>query len=167
MQDIVLNSLASLQSGKYAVDLLVGDASITTPVAWRVANLAVTFQPLEDGSQPPSPGPTLAQQAYLPKPEIQHRFREPAPRPPVVVSVVAAGLALAPLGLLVYLLSAVGGNLKVIKYGSKGCGPRPPNIRRQGNRLHLCHLMNEHIWAKGSQGLYILPACQALQGTAC
>ena len=47
------------------------------------------------------------------KPQILHMHRQPSARPPASVSYLFTGLAVAPLGVLLLMLNAVGINFKV------------------------------------------------------
>ncbi|CAC5388107.1 SWP1 [Mytilus coruscus] len=76
-------------SGKYGMELIVGDAVIENPFSW----------PLADESQ------------YAKKPEIKHVFREPEKRPPSVVSTVFTALVLLPLAILFICWMKIGANI--------------------------------------------------------
>ena len=91
------------QSGKWRVELLVGDSFVAEPIQWHVADVTLTFK----GAPTPTP---FAAHASLPT--IAHKFRDPARRPLAVVSFVFTALAVAPLvALLVVFLPRVGANL--------------------------------------------------------
>ncbi|XP_063216236.1 dolichyl-diphosphooligosaccharide--protein glycosyltransferase subunit 2 [Bacillus rossius redtenbacheri] len=91
--------------GLYSVELLVGDAVLTNPFSWHVADVKLRFQ--EQAS------PRLARDPYLyaPRPEIQHLFREPERRPPATVSSLFTALVGLPLLVLLVLWARLGVNV--------------------------------------------------------
>ncbi|XP_028667949.1 dolichyl-diphosphooligosaccharide--protein glycosyltransferase subunit 2 isoform X2 [Erpetoichthys calabaricus] len=92
-------------SGTYALYLIVGDATLENPILWNVADVVLKFMDEE--------GPAIVQSKniYVPKPEIQHLFREPEKKPPTVVSNTFTALVLAPLLLLLILWLKLGANI--------------------------------------------------------
>jgi len=91
-------------SGKYSMELIVGDAVMQNPFSWAVADVALTF-PEQAAAKPD----TLSQ--YTKKPEIKHKFAVPEKRPPAVVSLVFTGLVLLPLAILLGLWMKIGVNI--------------------------------------------------------
>jgi len=89
-------------SGDYSLTLILGDAVVSNPISWLVADLELS---LPEGGQKEEPG------IYQPKPEITHLFREPEARPPQIVSTVFTLLSLSPLLLLLGLWAKLGANL--------------------------------------------------------
>lgn len=92
------------------MDLLIGDSAIDVPIQWALGAVAISHQAGDDSSQSSL---TAITALFQPKPEIVHLQRVPGRRPPSAVSVLFTALVLAPLGLLFYMLSSVGANLKV------------------------------------------------------
>uniref|UniRef100_A0A4D5R9X7 Dolichyl-diphosphooligosaccharide--protein glycosyltransferase subunit 2 n=1 Tax=Scolopendra viridis TaxID=118503 RepID=A0A4D5R9X7_SCOVI len=90
-------------SGEYQLDLILGDAIISNPFLWLIADVEISFP------DNPSPSP-LQENQYTPKHEIQHIFREPEKRPSTVVSNTFTALTVAPLLLLFVLWYKVGVN---------------------------------------------------------
>uniref|UniRef100_A0A3Q2YZQ7 Dolichyl-diphosphooligosaccharide--protein glycosyltransferase subunit 2 n=1 Tax=Hippocampus comes TaxID=109280 RepID=A0A3Q2YZQ7_HIPCM len=90
----------ALISGTYSLYLMVGDATLENPILWNVADVVLRFVD-ED-----APVSIQAKTLYVPKPEIQHLFREPEKKPPTVVSNAFTALVLSPLLLLLILLGA-------------------------------------------------------------
>jgi len=90
-------------SGKYSMQLIVGDAVIENPITWHLADVQLTF-----GDDVVS---TSDQYRYSKKPEIKHMFREPEKRPAAVVSNLFTVLAVLPVILLLVLWLMVGANL--------------------------------------------------------
>ena len=90
-------------SGKYNIELIVGDAVIQNPISWTLAEVQLSF--------PDSGASGEKQDAYSVKPEIQHEFRKPEKRPPTTVSNLFTGLVLVPLVLLVVLWAKIGVNM--------------------------------------------------------
>nr|XP_022292611.1 dolichyl-diphosphooligosaccharide--protein glycosyltransferase subunit 2-like isoform X2 [Crassostrea virginica] len=68
-------------SGKYSMELIIGDAVIENPFSWVLGDVSLNFP---EGQAPKDKG----MDRYAKKPEIKHLFREPEKRPPVVVSTV-------------------------------------------------------------------------------
>ncbi|ESO11151.1 hypothetical protein HELRODRAFT_116895 [Helobdella robusta] len=91
-------------SGRYLVDLIVGDAIIENPLSWTLADVKLTFS---DDATPPASDPYL----YSAKPEIKHMFREPEKRPPSTVSAFFTGLVLLPVLILLVLWIMIGVNV--------------------------------------------------------
>ncbi|KAK7467780.1 hypothetical protein BaRGS_00036968 [Batillaria attramentaria] len=92
------------QSGKYSIELIVGDAIIENPFSWTLADVELTFP---EGSSTKSE----IQNQYSKKPEIKHLFREPEKRPPGAVSMTFTILVLVPLLILLLLWLKIGVNV--------------------------------------------------------
>uniref|UniRef100_A0A9J8DJJ4 Dolichyl-diphosphooligosaccharide--protein glycosyltransferase subunit 2 n=1 Tax=Cyprinus carpio carpio TaxID=630221 RepID=A0A9J8DJJ4_CYPCA len=92
-------------SGTYALYLMVGDATLENPILWNVADVVLKFLDEE------APGTIQAKTLYVPKPEIQHLFREPEKKPPTVVSNAFTALVLSPFLLLLILWFKLGANI--------------------------------------------------------
>jgi len=92
------------RSGKYSMEVIVGDAVIQNPFSWVVADVELTFPEGKAAAED-----KLAR--YNKKVEIKHMFREPEKRPPAVVSTVFTALVLSPLALLVLLWLKLGANI--------------------------------------------------------
>ncbi|XP_061687503.1 dolichyl-diphosphooligosaccharide--protein glycosyltransferase subunit 2 isoform X2 [Syngnathoides biaculeatus] len=95
----------ALISGTYSLYLMVGDATLENPILWNVADVVLRFVD-ED-----SPATIQPKTLYVPKPEIQHLFREPEKKPPTVVSNTFTALVLSPLLLLLILWIKLGANI--------------------------------------------------------
>ncbi|XP_010582383.1 PREDICTED: dolichyl-diphosphooligosaccharide--protein glycosyltransferase subunit 2 isoform X1 [Haliaeetus leucocephalus] len=92
-------------SGTYTLYLIIGDATLENPILWNVADVVIKF-PEED-----APSTVQSKNIFVPKPEIQHLFREPEKRPPTVVSNTFTALILSPLLLLLILWIKIGANI--------------------------------------------------------
>ncbi|XP_061076635.1 dolichyl-diphosphooligosaccharide--protein glycosyltransferase subunit 2 isoform X2 [Conger conger] len=92
-------------SGTYTLYLIVGDATLENPILWNVADVVLKF--LEEEA----PAVIQPKTLYVPKPEIQHLFREPEKKPPTVVSNTFTALVLSPLLLLLILWIKLGANI--------------------------------------------------------
>ncbi|GFR75873.1 dolichyl-diphosphooligosaccharide--protein glycosyltransferase subunit 2 [Elysia marginata] len=92
------------KSGKYTMELIVGDAVIENPFSWTVADVSLTF---------PEGGAPKKDQAnqYAKKPEIQHKFNEPEKRPPASLSLAFTALVLSPFLILLVLWLRIGVNI--------------------------------------------------------
>lgn len=97
--------------GKYALRLILGDATVSNPVDWSIADISITVPAVEA-----QPVPKSKQIIYNKLPEIQHQFRQPEAQPPVVVSTTFAALCAAPFLILLGLWLRIGlnfGNLRL------------------------------------------------------
>lgn len=92
-------------SGTYSLHLMVGDATLENPILWNVADVVLRFVDEE------APVAIQPKTLYVPKPEIQHLFREPEKKPPTVVSNAFTALILSPLLLLLLLWFKLGANV--------------------------------------------------------
>ncbi|ETW08046.1 hypothetical protein H310_02416 [Aphanomyces invadans] len=99
---------ASLLSGLYGVQLIVGDVQFENAIEWNLGQVALDIPPA-----PPAPSPPLYTTSLLHEsdvtlhalPEITHAMRPPAARPREVVSYVFTVLVLVPL--VVFVLWAL------------------------------------------------------------
>merc|ERR1739844_174685 len=91
------------KSGKYSVSLIIGDAVVSNPTNWNLADITLQF-PAADGQAGSMPD-------NKPKPEIRHLFREPEKRPPQIVSTAFTGLCLVPIGLMIVVWMKLGVNI--------------------------------------------------------
>ncbi|XP_055871466.1 dolichyl-diphosphooligosaccharide--protein glycosyltransferase subunit 2-like isoform X1 [Biomphalaria glabrata] len=91
-------------SGKYNMELIIGDAVIENPFSWLVADVSITFP--ESGDVPAD-----SSSQYAKKPEIKHKFNEPEKRPPATVSIAFTALVLLPLLILLVLWIRIGVNI--------------------------------------------------------
>ncbi|XP_030633052.1 dolichyl-diphosphooligosaccharide--protein glycosyltransferase subunit 2 [Chanos chanos] len=92
-------------SGTYALYLIVGDATLENPILWNLADVVLKFLDEE------APSTIQSKTLYVPKPEIQHLFREPEKKPPTVVSNTFTALVLSPFLLLLILWFKLGANI--------------------------------------------------------
>jgi len=102
-------------SGKYSVDLIVGDAVVENPISWTLADVVLTFQedPIVSAGK---------QSLYAKKPEISHMFREPEKRPPTVVSNCFTALLLLPIFILFALWIKIGANISNFPFSVSALG---------------------------------------------
>ncbi|XP_064653150.1 dolichyl-diphosphooligosaccharide--protein glycosyltransferase subunit 2-like [Lineus longissimus] len=91
-------------SGRYTVELIVGDAVIENPFSWHVADISLTFP---EGAAPVKPNDKM----YAMRPEIEHMFRPPEKTPPTVVSNAFTVLVLLPILILLFLWMKIGVNI--------------------------------------------------------
>ena len=107
-------------SGLYDVSLVIGDASISNNILWKVASIKLSFTSIV---KPASIwfGATWTKVHYGPKPEITHVFRSPEKRPPTVVSDTFTFLVtVPPFFLLAILWARIGINLNGFKPSLSG-----------------------------------------------
>lgn len=102
------------RSGSYAVELIVGDASISNSFRWPLAEISLKFA--QEGK--PKGECTLRK----PKTEIKHMFREPEKRPPMVVSNFFTLLCLAPLVLLLLIWLKLRVNISAFPFSLSALG---------------------------------------------
>lgn len=100
-------------SGHYSVHLIVGDASISNPIFWHFADVALKF------GTDPEPEASAMEKLYDVKPEIQHMFRQPEPRPPAVLSQAFTVACILPIVLAFILWSKAGANVGNMKLNLK------------------------------------------------
>jgi oligosaccharyltransferase complex subunit delta (ribophorin II) len=94
------------QSGKYELELIVGDAFLQNPALWNLASLQITFPNDSKLEVPQSPFSVL--------PEIKHVFRLPEKRPPKIISLAFTGAVLGvPILLLCIGLLRVGASVSL------------------------------------------------------
>ncbi|XP_005100783.1 dolichyl-diphosphooligosaccharide--protein glycosyltransferase subunit 2 [Aplysia californica] len=91
-------------SGKYSMELIVGDAVIENPFSWLLADISLTFP---EGGE--AKADALSQ--YAKKPEIKHKFNVPEKRPPATVSMAFTALVLSPIAILLILWLRIGVNI--------------------------------------------------------
>ncbi|KAK6018568.1 hypothetical protein OSTOST_15841, partial [Ostertagia ostertagi] len=92
-------------SGSYTAYLIIGDATIRTPVNWPFADFMLTLP-----SAPVEVVPKSQRINYDVLPEIKHVFRQPEKRPPTIVSDTFTLICSAPLLLLLVLWFRIGLN---------------------------------------------------------
>jgi len=102
-------------SGKYTMDVIIGDAVIENPISWTVADVQLTFHddPISTAT---------SQSLYAKKPNIVHMFREPEKRPPAVVSNFFTGLVLLPVLILLGLWLKLGANISNFPFSLSALG---------------------------------------------
>jgi len=110
--DLRLEAAEFTESGDYSLTVILGDAVVSNPVSWHVADLALTVEKSED--KPAG--------LYQPKPEIKHLFREPETRPPQAVSSVFTLLVLSPVLLLLGLWIKLGANISNFSFSPAAIG---------------------------------------------
>lgn len=101
-------------SGVYSVSVVLGDATLTNPVAWVVADVDISFGG-EDAIAP-------AANPYVNKPEIKHTFRLPEKRPSELVSNLFTVICLSPILLVLGLWMKLGVNISNFPVSMAGLG---------------------------------------------
>jgi len=127
-------------SGKYTMELIVGDAVIENPITWTMADVQLTFA---DDAVAPS---TEASDPFLysKKPEIKHLFREPEKRPSAVVSNLFTVLVLLPILLLVILWAKTGANISNFSFSVSTVGFHLGLTAVFG--LYFCYFLNLNMF---------------------
>jgi hypothetical protein len=96
------HELLASKSGRYAVDVLVGDAILDEALVWQAAAADITFKPAPD---------TVDGAGLLP--ELVHTPAAPPSRAPSIIALAFAGAVVACGGYLATSLSSMGVSLKV------------------------------------------------------
>lgn len=104
------------KSGKYEMHLIIGDAVISNPQAWHLADVELSFpgdvavdvKPNVDGLQ------THIVEGM--KPEIKHTFRQPEQRPPAIISNAFTVLCLTPFLIMIGLWIKLGVNVSAFPF---------------------------------------------------
>lgn len=89
-------------SGLYKAELLVGDADISNPLQWHLADLQIAFPAANADEEP----------LLKAKKEIHHQFRAPSPRGSDAISRLFTLLVLSPWAILLIGLLAIGANIR-------------------------------------------------------
>lgn len=103
------------RSGAYALELIVGDASLSNSFRWLVADVQLRFGG-QHGGESASEELAAAVDPRALRPEIEHLFRVPEPRPARFVSDLFTALCAAPLLVLFVLWSRLGVNVKNLTF---------------------------------------------------
>lgn len=103
------------RSGAYALELIVGDASLSNSFRWPLADLELKF------NQEPA-ARSDRNNTRAPRPEIIHQFRQPEKRPPRFVSDVFTALCAAPLLILFILWIKLGVNVSNFPFSLSSIG---------------------------------------------
>ncbi|XP_015757328.1 PREDICTED: dolichyl-diphosphooligosaccharide--protein glycosyltransferase subunit 2-like, partial [Acropora digitifera] len=98
------DSFGSL-SGKYKMELIVGDAVIQNPFEWNIGVLSLTFA--QEAAKPSKDKESM----YSSRPEIEHMFRVPEKRPPKAVSTAFTVLIFVPLVIMLVVWMKLGANI--------------------------------------------------------
>ncbi|KAF1878372.1 hypothetical protein Lal_00047040 [Lupinus albus] len=115
--EIILDFLGLVEklfylSGKYDIELTVGDAVMENSFLRLLGHIELDFPEAPEKAARPPPPPVDSYSRYGPKAEIAHIFRVPEKRPPLNLSLAFMGLILLPfVGFLIGLLR-LGVNLK-------------------------------------------------------
>ncbi|KAK6168009.1 hypothetical protein SNE40_021919 [Patella caerulea] len=103
------------RSGKYNVELIIGDPVIENPISWTLATLSLRFP---EGSATTKESTNQ----YAAKPEIKHKFNVPEKRPPAVVSLAFSALVLVPVLILFILWIKIGVNVSNFPFSLSAVG---------------------------------------------
>ncbi|XP_018023075.1 dolichyl-diphosphooligosaccharide--protein glycosyltransferase subunit 2 isoform X2 [Hyalella azteca] len=105
-------------SGLYSMELIIGDACISNPLRWNLADLNLNFP----ATKPTDSAEAAVDYTYKPKPEITHKFQEPTQRPSAFVSTTFTVLCLLPLVLLLVLWGKLGINVSNFPFSLSALG---------------------------------------------
>ena len=98
------------KSGKYEIHLIIGDAVISNPQAWHLADIDLSFPGEVAADVKPNVDGLQTHIVEGIKPEIKHTFRQPEKRPPAIISNAFTILCLVP------ILIMIGCWMKVMYY---------------------------------------------------
>ncbi|XP_077293027.1 oligosaccharide transferase delta subunit [Arctopsyche grandis] len=101
-------------SGLYGMEVIIGDAIISNPIRWIVAEVNLKFATANEAK----PSPVVRDV----KPEIFHMFREPDARPLRLVSDIFTALCIAPLLILFILWAKIGINVRNFPFSLSALG---------------------------------------------
>jgi len=104
------------KSGKYSLSLIVGDAVVSNPLNWHIADIDLQFPAVESGKGSAQESPNK------PKPEIRHMFREPEKRPSALVSTAFTGLCLVPFAIMLIAWLRLGVNVSAFPFSLSSLG---------------------------------------------
>ncbi|XP_029195698.2 dolichyl-diphosphooligosaccharide--protein glycosyltransferase subunit 2-like isoform X1 [Acropora muricata] len=107
------DSFGSL-SGKYKMELIVGDAVIQNPFEWNIGVLSLTFA--QEAAKPSKDKESM----YSSRPEIEHMFRVPEKRPPKAVSTAFTVLIFVPLVIMLVVWMKLGANISNFPFSLGG-----------------------------------------------
>lgn len=85
-------------SGAYQVNLYVGDAMIMNSINWKLGSVILQLDSSSGAEK---------SDAFGPKKEIHHIFREPDARPHAMISTLFTGLVMAPAAALFVMVSSL------------------------------------------------------------
>lgn len=103
-------------SGKYSVELIVGDSTISNPLKWALADLSLTFPAKTSEAE------SKEDLTYKAKPEIIHQFQQAEKRPPTIFSSLFTGLCIAPMVVLLILWGRLGVNISNFPFSLTAIG---------------------------------------------
>lgn len=125
------------KSGKYSLSLIIGDAVVSNPMNWHIADIDLQFPgtylffpspwsslhlnivsvvALDSGKE------SLKDAPNKPKPEIRHLFKEPEKRPPALVSTAFTGLCLLPFAVMLIAWLRLGVNVSAFSFSLASLG---------------------------------------------
>jgi len=102
------------KSGTYSLSVIIGDAVISNPLSWTVADVDIKLPAGDEKIQEPGP--------YQVKPEIRHVFRSPDSRPPAMVSNMFSLLCLAPVLIMLLMWIKIGVNVSNFPFSVAALG---------------------------------------------
>lgn len=125
------------KSGKYSLSLIIGDAVVSNPVNWHIADIdlqfpgtylvffvcpSIIFKIFVSIVAADSGKESLKEAPNKPKPEIRHLFKEPEKRPPALVSTAFTGLCLLPFAVMLIAWLRLGVNVSAFSLSLSSLG---------------------------------------------
>ena len=125
------------KSGKYSLSLIIGDAVVSNPVNWHIADIdlqfpgtylvffvcpSIIFKIFVSILAADSGKESLKEAPNKPKPEIRHLFKEPEKRPPALVSTAFTGLCLLPFAVMLIAWLRLGVNVSAFSLSLSSLG---------------------------------------------
>ncbi|KAG2389180.1 hypothetical protein C9374_014580 [Naegleria lovaniensis] len=108
----VIGGALKLQSGDYQIQIIIGDATLNTPILWTVATTSLNFSKQYEKSE--------EEALYEVKPVITHIFRPPEKRAGSEIASLFSLIVLVPLALYLIGTLAVGFNFRGCPGGLSG-----------------------------------------------
>lgn len=110
------------KSGKYEIHLIIGDAVISNPQAWYLADVELSFP--GDVALDTKPNVDGLRTSIIEgiKPEIQHTFRQPEKRPPAIISNAFTIFCLMPFLIMIGCWIKLGVNVSAFPFSLPALG---------------------------------------------
>ncbi|XP_040576041.1 dolichyl-diphosphooligosaccharide--protein glycosyltransferase subunit 2 [Lepeophtheirus salmonis] len=102
------------KSGKYSIELIVGDVLISNPITWTIGDVDISFSTSAESETQSTESGML--------PEIKHLFKEPEKRPPSYVSNAFMFLCLAPIFIMFISWAKIGVNVSGFPFSLSSIG---------------------------------------------
>lgn len=110
------------KSGKYEMHLIIGDAVISNPQAWHLADIELSFPGDVAADVKPNVDGLRTNILEGIKPEVKHTFRVPEKRPPAVISNAFTVLCVLPFLIMIGCWIKLGVNVSAFPFSMSALG---------------------------------------------